>query len=117
MGHTAAHFERLVKDIFEQLPGTMRVGVGQGGTARDFRQAQMPQLALAGLQAVGDVAQAVDRAQLAEQHGHQLAPAGETLGVALGLMLPDRGIETGTWNQFQNLGENARYCGQGCVLL
>jgi hypothetical protein len=77
----------------------------------------MAQLAFAGGQAVGDVAQAVDRTQLAEQHGHQLTPAGETLGVAFGSVLVNGGIEDRAWNQLQNLGENAAYCGQGCVLL
>jgi hypothetical protein len=32
-------------------------------------------------------------------------------------MLAYCAIEDGTWNQLQNLGENAAYCGQGCVLL
>jgi hypothetical protein len=47
----------------------------------------MPQLAFAGGLAVGDVAQAVDRTQLTEKHGHQLAPTAETLGVAFGSVL------------------------------
>ena len=57
------------------------------------------------------------KAKLAEKHGHQLAPAGETLGVALGSVLMDGGIEVSARNQLQNLRENAGYCRQGCVLL
>jgi len=55
----------------------------------------MPQLAFAGGQPVGNVAQAVDRAQLTKQHRHQLTPTGEAFGVALGLMLANGGIEVG----------------------
>lgn len=95
----------------------MGVGIGQGGALGSGRQAQMPQLAFAGGQAVGDVAQAVDRTQLAEQHRHKLAPAGKPLGVALGPVLPNGGIEVRAGNQLQNLRENAAYWGQGCVLL
>lgn len=95
----------------------MRVGIGQGGALARGGQAQMPQLAFAGGQTVADVAQTVDRHQLAEQHGYQLAPAGEALGVALCVVLADGGIEVQAWNQLQNLGENTAYCGQGCVLV
>lgn len=77
----------------------------------------MAQFAFTGGQAVGDVAQTVDRTQLAEQHGHQLPPAGKPLAVAFGLMLSHCPIEARTWDQLQNLRENAAYCGQGCVLL
>ncbi len=65
----------------------------------------MTQVAFAGGQAVGDVAQAVDRAQLKKQHRHQLAPAGEVFGVAFGIMLPNGGIEVGAWDQLQDLGK------------
>jgi hypothetical protein len=65
----------------------------------------VPQLAFAGGQPVGNVAQTVDRSQLAKQHGHELVPAAESLGIALGSMLAHGGIETGAGNQFQNLEE------------
>jgi hypothetical protein len=77
----------------------------------------MPKFSFAGGQAVGDVAQARDRAQLTKQHRHQLAPAGEAFGVAFGIMLANGGIEVGAGDQLQDLGENAAYYGQGCVLL
>jgi hypothetical protein len=44
---------------------------------------------------------------LAEQHRHELAPAGKALGVALSLMLTDGGVEVGARDKLQNLGENA----------
>jgi len=43
------------------------------------------QFALAGSEAVGDFAQEVGFAQLAEEHGDELAPAGKSPGVAFGL--------------------------------
>ena len=82
----------------------------------------MAQFAFAGGQAVGDVAQAVDRAQLAEQHGHQLAPAGETLGVALGSVLMDGGIEVvrginfKTWEKMLDTVDKAASSSDGQVL-
>ena len=77
----------------------------------------MAQLSFAGGQAVGDVAQTVNRTLLAEQHGHELAPTAESFGVALGSVLVDGGIKDRARNQRENLGENAGYCGQGCALL
>jgi hypothetical protein len=37
--------------------------------------------------------------ELAEEHGHKLLPAGESLGAALGTMLLDRLIELPARNQ------------------
>ena len=54
----------------------------------------MPQLAFAGGQSVGDIAQAVDRTQLAEQRGYQLASVDETLGIVFGVVFADSGIST-----------------------
>jgi hypothetical protein len=53
----------------------------------------MHQFALAASQAVADLAQRIGVGQLAEQHGHELGPAGEALGVAFGLVIPDQQSE------------------------
>jgi hypothetical protein len=82
----------------------------------------MPQLAFAGGQAVGDVAQAVDRAQLTKQHRHQLAPAGEPFGVAFGSVLVDGGIEVRrgisfkTWEKMLHTVDKAASSSEGQVL-
>jgi hypothetical protein len=49
----------------------------------------MLQRGFASSQAHADFAQRVQMRHLAKQHGHELFPAGEPLGVELGLMLLD----------------------------
>jgi hypothetical protein len=53
----------------------------------------MHQFALAAGQAVADFAQRIGVGQLTEQHGHELCPAGEAFGIALGLVLLDQQSE------------------------
>src|ERR1035437_5260745 len=47
--------------------------------------------------------------QLAKQHGHELAPTGETPRVPLGLVLLDRLLELPAREQLQHLRKNAAY--------
>jgi hypothetical protein len=47
--------------------------------------------------------------QLAEQHGHELAPTRETPRVPLGLVLLDRLLEFPAREKLQHLRENAAY--------
>jgi hypothetical protein len=47
--------------------------------------------------------------QLAEQHGHELAPTGKTARVALRLMLLDGGFKLDSRKQLQQLAENTAY--------
>ena len=60
--------------------------------------------------------------QLAEQHGHQLSPAGESLGVALGSVLMDwesksvRGISFKTWEKMLHTVDKAVSSSDGKVL-
>lgn len=61
----------------------------------------MLQLALAGRQPLGDLAQTVRPAQLAEQHGDELAPAGEAARVALGPVLAHRLLKLAAGKQLQ----------------
>jgi hypothetical protein len=55
--------------------------------------------------------------QLAKQHRDELAPAAETAGVALGLVLPDGSLELQPRQQLQHLRRNARYSLHGGSLL
>ena len=64
----------------------MLIGVGQGGPAGRFGDAEMDQTAQATGQAIADVAQGVGPAQLAKEHGDELGPAGEALGGTFGVM-------------------------------
>jgi len=73
----------------------------------------MPQLAFAGRQPAANLAQRLRPAQMTEQHGHELAPPGETTGVALGPVLDDSPFELGAGKQLQHLAENAGYSYHG----
>lgn len=48
-------------------------------------------------------------AQLAEQHGHELAPTGKPARVALRLMLLDGSFKLDSRKQLQQLAENTAY--------
>jgi hypothetical protein len=66
-----------------------------------------PELAFAGSQAATNLAQGLRAAQMAEQHGHKLAPTTEPAGVALGFVLADCGLKLDSRKQLQHLTENA----------
>ena len=63
---TAGDFQHPIEEILEQRAGAMGGGIAQGGEPGSGGQAQVPQFAFAGGEPVGNVAQAVDRAQLTE---------------------------------------------------
>src|SRR5437588_1697066 len=77
----------------------------------------MLQLAFTGSQSVGDLAQRVSLAQLAEHHRHALAPTAETAAMPFGVMLLDGIHEGGLGNQAQHLREDAAYFIQRGTLL
>ncbi len=105
--------EQLVEHAAVQLPGAVFIGVGQSGALGGVGQSQMPQLAFAGTQAAANLAQGLRPPQMAEQHGHKLAPAGEAASVALGPVLPDGPLKLGAGKQLQHLAENAGYSYHG----
>src|ERR1039458_9665952 len=73
------------------------------------RHPQMLQLPLATRQAAANLAQRMRLSQLAKQHGHELAPTGETPRVPFSLVLLDRLFEIPAREQLQHLRENAAY--------
>ena len=104
----------LVEHALVKLPRPMFVGVGQGVERRGTSgQAQVAKLAFTGGQPAANLAQRLRTCQLAERHGHELAPAGEAAGVSLGLVLAHRGLKLGTRKQMQHLTENAGYSNHG----
>ncbi len=64
----------------------MLVGIGQGGVTGGGN-AEVFQFALTTTQATGDFPEGMGSAQLAEEHGHKLAPAGEASRMTFGLSL------------------------------
>jgi hypothetical protein len=69
----------------------------------------MLQLPLAARQAAANLAQGMRPSQLAKQHGHELAPTGETPRVPFGLVLLDRLLEFPAREKLQYLRKNAAY--------
>ena len=111
--HFAAASEQLIEHAPVKLPRPVLVGVGQGGARGRLRQSQMPQLALAGGQPAADLAQRLRPSQVAKQHGHELAPAGETAGMALRPVLGHNPLKLVAGKQLQHLAENAGYSCHG----
>src|SRR5437867_4587454 len=87
----------------------MLIGVGQRGLLGRHRYSQMFQLPLTARQTAANLAQRMRAAQLAKQHGHKLAPTGETPCVSLGLVLLDRLFEIPARKKLQYLRKDAAY--------
>ena len=85
----------------------MLVSVGQGGSAGRLGDAEMDQTTQAARQAVTDIAPGIGAAQLAEEHGDKLGPAGEALGGALSVMLFHERGKLGSRKMLEQLIEEA----------
>jgi hypothetical protein len=68
-------------------------------------------------QPVADFAQGVGATELAEQHGDELRPAGESFGGMFGAMLLDQSCELGTGKMLEQLIEQAGYLYHGHAFL
>jgi hypothetical protein len=100
--------QRGPEQILEQRCGAVFVGVGQGATAGRLGNPQVHQASQATGQAITDLAQGVGASELAEQHGHELRPAGKALGGTLGIVLLDECGELGAREMLEQLIEQAR---------
>jgi hypothetical protein len=83
--HSAA-FEKLEKNLLIQFPGPMSIGIGQRG-AIGGSDSQMPQFPFTASKASDNLPEGMGSAQLAEEHGHKLTPAGKSSGMSFGLSL------------------------------
>jgi hypothetical protein len=108
-GHAVALRQQILKHRLVQLPRPVFIGIGQRGPVGRAGNPQVPQLALTGRQAIANLAQGPGPAELAKQHGHKLAPAGETAGMPFGFVLLDSLLELDAWKQLEQLRENAAY--------
>ena len=95
------------EEVLKQRRGAVFVGVGEGGAAGRLLNSQMNETALAARQAVADFAQRVGPAKLAEQHGDELRPTGESFGGAFGPVLFHQRGEFRPWKMMQQLIEQA----------
>ncbi len=75
-----------------QLPRTMSIGIGEGGSVWDTNS-HMFQFPLTVSGTFSNFSEGMDSAQLAERHGHELSPTRKAPGMTLGLgFLIDRFI-------------------------
>jgi hypothetical protein len=95
-----APVKELKENLFIELPWTVLIGISQGGMARS-RNAQMLQLPLAASKTSGNLTESMGAAQLAKQHGHKLAPTGESFTMTLGLSDRDQVLKLRTRKQLQ----------------
>jgi hypothetical protein len=98
-GQGLAAAQDVVEHRLKQLPGAMRIGIGQRGPRRTPVDPQMHEFAESRGQPAADLAQRVGGAYLAKQHRHELVPTGEPLRGMLGPMLPHRFREGRAINQ------------------
>ena len=75
--------EKQEEHFLEELPRAVFVGIGQGGVTGGG-DAEVFQFTLTSAQAAGDFPEGMGSAQLAEEHGHKLSPAGEASSMAFG---------------------------------
>ena len=95
----------------------MLVGIGQGGAARRPGDSHMYQPSQAAAQAIADLAQRIGASQLTEQHGDELRPAGEALGVTLSSVFLDECCELGAGKMLEQLIEQTRDLYDGFAFL
>src|ERR1700682_701317 len=87
----------------------MLVGIGQGRFARCPLQSQVLQFPHRSAQSATNLTQRLGPPQVAEQHGDELAPALESTGMAIRVVLFDGRFEFQPGKQLQKLRKNAAY--------
>ena len=101
--------EQLGEQILVDLPGTVFIGVGQGGVARGFLHPEVDKLAFAGLESFVDFAETLRLSELAEKHRDELVPAAEAARMTLALASGDHPFKKRARYLLENLTENAGY--------
>jgi hypothetical protein len=87
-----APIKECQENMLIKFPGTMLVGIGQGGMTRS-RNAQMLQLPLAASKASGNLPEGMSATQLTKQHGDKLPPAAKPFGMTFRMSLLHQMLE------------------------
>jgi hypothetical protein len=90
--------EKNQEEFLIEGPGAVFVRVGQGGAVRGGN-AQVLQFALTTSEASDDFPERMGSAQMTEEHGDKLAPAGEPSGMAFSTSLFDGLLEFRSWKE------------------
>jgi hypothetical protein len=99
--------QRGVEQVFEERRRAVFIGIGQSGFIGCVGDAKMHQFAFTASQPVADLPQRISMGQLAERHGHELRPAGESFGGAFGQVFLDQRGELQSGKMLQKLIEQA----------
>jgi hypothetical protein len=91
-------FEQLEEDLFIELPGTVSIGISQGGTI-GCTDAQMFQFPLTASQPSDNLPEGMGSAQLAEEHGHELTPTRKAPSMTFSSGFLDRLLKLGPRKQ------------------
>ena len=84
-----AALEQLEKDPLLKFPGTVLIGISQGGMTGSG-DSRVFQFALTAPQPAANFSERMSSPQLAEKHGHKLTLASKSPGMTLGFRLFDR---------------------------
>jgi len=99
-------FKELKEHLLIQLPGTVLIGIGQGGMAWSSNT-QMFQLSLTASKASANLTERMGAAQLAKQHGHKLSPTSKSFSMTFSLGDRDQMLKLQTRKQLQQLAKYA----------
>src|SRR5207247_11350535 len=116
LSHALTAPEHLLEHRAVELPRPMFVGIRQrraGGRG----DAQVLELPLAAAQSPADLPQRMGAPELTEQHGHELAPAGEAARMALGQRPLHQDLELRPRKQLEQLAEHAGESANGWASL
>ena len=86
------------KDMLIKFPGTMFVGISQGGMTRSA-DAQVFEFAFATSETSGNLPEGIGPPQLTEEHGHKLAPTGESFGMTFSTGVFHHVLELDSWKK------------------
>src|ERR1700741_957870 len=103
------------ENLLIQLPGPVLIGIGERGFVGRPSNAEMLQFSFATRQPAANLAQRTSLPQLAKQHGHELAPAGKSAGMALCTGLSNCLFKFQARKELQQLRKNAAYSVQGGI--
>ena len=101
-----ASLKELKEDLLIQFPWTVLIGVSQAGMARSSN-AQMLQLPLTASKTSANLTEGMGSAQLAKQHGHELAPTCKSFSITFCLGDHDQMLKLHTRKQLQQLAKYA----------
>ena len=93
-----APFKESKEHLLIKFPGTMFVGISQGGMAGSG-DAQVFQFSFATSETSGDFPEGMGAAQLTKQHGDKLTPAGKSFGMTFGMGFFHHVLELDSWKK------------------